>query len=150
MDAFDRKILALLQTDNLRTIEAVSQEVGLSPSACRRRMAAMRADGTIVADVSIVNRDLLGPSLMVLALVSLDRDTNEAHRSFRKLVNSLPEISHVYLVTGSADYVLTITVADMLAYERFAEATVMAAPDVRRTETLVVMARIKAQTWLPL
>ncbi|MBN8927828.1 MAG: AsnC family transcriptional regulator, partial [Rhodospirillales bacterium] len=47
LDAFDRRILGLLQEDADLPLQEVADRVGLSASACSRRIMRMRQDGTI-------------------------------------------------------------------------------------------------------
>ena len=58
LDAFDRKILALLETDARRTGGQLSEAVGLSPAACLRRLQRLRKTGAIEREVAILSPDV--------------------------------------------------------------------------------------------
>ena len=47
LDNFDIKLLNLMQTDTRRTARELSEAVGLSPSACMRRLNRLRETGII-------------------------------------------------------------------------------------------------------
>src|SRR5580765_4603098 len=47
LDEFDHKILIELERDGVLTAAALAEKVGLSPSACHRRVKAMEAAGVI-------------------------------------------------------------------------------------------------------
>lgn len=142
LDAFDHAILEVVRRDNQITYEALGERVGLSPSSCRRRLAALRKSGVIVADVSVIDPGKLGLNVTLHALVTLDRDAAETHRSFRAIVASAPEIIACTYVTGPADYVMTIHVASMAAYEELSD-RLFSGPPVKRVETMVAMRSIK-------
>jgi len=55
LDKFDRRILAILQTDARRSAELIGAEIGLSASAVQRRIVRLREEGVIVAEVAIVD-----------------------------------------------------------------------------------------------
>eukprot|EP01037_Dinobryon_pediforme_P007790 gene7790-7856_t len=104
LDPLDHAILAIVQRDNLVTHEALGAQVGLSASSCRRRLAALRKTGVIVADIAVVDPARIGLAITVHTLITLDRDAAEAHRTFRAIVAAAPEIVACHYVTGPADY----------------------------------------------
>ena len=59
LDSFDRKILKIVQSNNRVTSEKLAKDVGLSSSACQRRLNSMRKDGVIKKDVSVLDRNKL-------------------------------------------------------------------------------------------
>ena len=142
LDALDHAILKIVQRDNQITHDALGAQVGLSPSSCRRRLAAMRKAGVIIADVAIVDPGRIGLNITLHALVTLDRDAAEAHRAFRAIVNGAPEILSCHYVTGPADYLATICVASMAEYEAMSDRLFSRSP-VRRVETMVEMRSVK-------
>lgn len=56
MDDFDRKILALLQENARLTADQLGERVGLSASACHRRLKRLRESGVIEAEIAVVSR----------------------------------------------------------------------------------------------
>lgn len=142
IDALDHAILKIVQHDNRITHEALGERIGLSSSSCRRRLAALRKGGVIVADVAIVDRRKIGLSVTLHALVTLDRDAAEVHRAFRGIVAAAPDIVSCAYVTGPADYLITICVASMDDYEELADRLFSGSP-VKRVETMVELKAIK-------
>ncbi len=142
LDALDHAILSAVQRNNQITHQALGDRVGLSASSCRRRLAAMRKAGVIVADVSIVEPRKIGLNVTLHVLITLERDATEVHRVFRSLVSAAPEIISCTYVTGPADYLAMIYVASMANYEELAERLFNRSP-VKRFETMVEMRTIK-------
>lgn len=148
LDDFDRRLLQALQRDNRQTGEELAELAGLSPAACLRRVQKLRDAGIIERDVSILAPAAVGQGLTAIVLITIERDRVTGLDSFKTLMADVPEVMQCYYVTGSADYVLILSVPDMPAYEAFAAHYFMR-PTVRRFETLMVMSRIKFETALP-
>lgn len=63
LDAIDRNILRLLRLDARRSNASLAAEVGLSPSACLRRIKLMEQAGVIRGYSPIPDPQLAGPQL---------------------------------------------------------------------------------------
>jgi len=96
MDAFDRKLLDLVQDDNQRTAEALSAAVGLSPSACQRRLKRLRRDGVIVGDVAVLAPDAVGRHLTMIVEVTLTRERPDLVDAFKRSMQQTPEVMQCY------------------------------------------------------
>jgi Lrp/AsnC family transcriptional regulator, leucine-responsive regulatory protein len=145
LDRVDEKILAILQSNNQLTCDEMAELVSVSPSSCRRRMAALRKNGTIVADVSIINPDVLGEKLVVIALVTLERDTPDAHAAFRRAMVELPQVLDCEYVAGYCDYVVRFKLSSMAQYESLTDRHFTADLAVKRVDSLVVMKAVKGR-----
>lgn len=143
LDRIDERILHHLQRNNRLTYARLSELVAVSPSSCRRRVEALRRSGAIVADVSIVNPELAGPRFTVIALVTLERDTPDAHAAVRRLLQALPEVAQCHYVAGAYDYVVQFALGSVEEYERLVERSLTAHPAIRRTESLTVLKDVK-------
>ena len=149
MDKFDRQILNLLQHNRL-TAEQLSETVGLSPSACLRRVKHLKDVGVIEREVVVVSPKAAGRSLTIIVTVRFHEESVDHHREFQKLVINHPLVTQCYYVTGSSDFVMILNAADMSEYDRFATTYLLDAPNVRQFETQVVMKTIKRSLALPL
>ncbi|NJR77795.1 Lrp/AsnC family transcriptional regulator [Sphingomonas corticis] len=149
LDGHDRALLRLLQVDAARTADDLAQEVPLSPSAITRRVRRLHEDGTIVADVAIVS-DRVAPFLSALVDVQLDRHALAEVDAVLRRLCAAPEVQALMEVTGPSDLALLVVVADMHAFNAFADAMLGSDPVVRRYETRFVKKRRKFTTALPL
>jgi len=145
LDRVDEKLLAILQANNQLTFAEIAERVSISPSSCRRRIEALRRNGTIVADVSIINPAVLGERLVVIALVTLERDTPEIHAAFRRAMLDLPEVLDCEYVTGPCDYVVRFSLTSMAQYDTLSDQHFTADPSVKRVDSLVVMKAVKGR-----
>ena len=134
-----------MQSNNQLTCHEMAERVAISASSCRRRIEALRRSGTIVADVSIINPDVLGESLIVVALVTLERDTPDGHAAFRRAMLDLPQVLDCEYVAGHCDYVVRFKLASMAQYESLTDRYFTADPVVKRVDSLVVMKAVKGR-----
>ena len=149
MDATDAKILILLQKDARITTEALGEAVGLSATACQRRIKNLRRTGVIEADIVVVSPKAVGRPLMMLVSVTLERERADNIDRFKTALLRTPEIMQVYNVTGDADFVLLVTARDMDGYVTFTRRFFSQNFDIKGFKTAVVMERVKAGFFVP-
>jgi DNA-binding Lrp family transcriptional regulator len=134
-DDRDRKILALLKVDAWMTYAALGESVNLSASAVQRRVERLIADGTLLgARAELAAEPRAGLTLYLLA--ELTEDSAATVRRLAQTVCRAPEVREAHYVTGEADIVLKLALADMAHYDRFIAAHVNPEPAIRRFKTL--------------
>lgn len=148
MDSFDKKILEIVQLNNLLSSERIAEQVNLSASAVQRRLKRLRKDGIIEADVAIVSPQASGKLLTIVVEVTLEqgRPLSAVLDEFKRLINATPEVMQCYHVTGNADFILIIAVKDMPDYETLTHRLFIDNQSVRRFQTSFVISRVKART----
>lgn len=119
LDDFDRRILALMQENSRRTGAELSAAVGLSSAACLRRLQRLRDEGVIAREVAILSPEHRERRVTVFVLLTVERDRPDREDQFSRRMRDAPEVVQCYHVTGSADYLLGIEVADLEDYQRF-------------------------------
>jgi DNA-binding Lrp family transcriptional regulator len=132
IDEFDHRILVELERDGALTAAALSERVGLSPSACHRRVKAMEAAGVIEGYAVILSEKALGRSATIFVAVTLDNQKSETMAAFERAVAQCREVQDCHLMTGESDYLLRIVIADDDRYERVHQETLSRLPGVRR------------------
>ena len=150
LDRIDVKLLEAVQRNNRITSEELSQMVGLSPTACQRRLKRLRDDKIIEADVAIVSPKAVGRPISMLVMVSLERERADIIDRFKAAIRATREVMAGYYVTGEADFVIVVTAANMDEYEQFSRRFFYGNPDIKGFKTLVVMDRVKAGFTLPI
>ena len=152
MDSFDKKILDIVQQNNLLSTERIAEQVNLSPSAVQRRLKRLRKDGIIEADVAIVSPQASGKLLTIIVEVTLEqeRPLSSVLDEFKKLVLAAPEVMQCYHITGNADFILIIAAKDMQEYEALTHRLFIDNQSVRRFQTSFVISKIKSRTIVPL
>ena len=150
IDAFDLKILKLIQENNKITSEVLAKEVGLSSSACQRRINSMRKAKVIKKDISVIDQHVIGRQITIVVQVLSDKEGVEHYDDFKKLMLNAPEVMQCYYVTGDYDYVLIATFKDMGEYEIFTKKYFLENSNIKRFSSMVVMNRVKENLSIPL
>lgn len=149
LDAFDRKLLALVQRDADRTADALADEVGLSSSAVLRRLKRLRDDGVIVATSAVVDPLKAGKPNFFLAALEIERERPELIARLRQWLAAEEGIQQVYYVTGTADFMLVVVAPDVGAYDALMSRLMADNPNVRRFTTNVVLGIGKRSLFVP-
>lgn len=150
MDKFDAAILDAIQSNNRLTAEALSKLVHLSPDSCRKRLAKLRAEGYVDADIAVLNPGKLGRGLMLIVEVALTSERPADLDRFRETMKSAPEVMQCYYITGASDFLLILSASDMADYEVFTRRYFFAEENIMKFRTSVVMDRVKAGFSIPL
>lgn len=118
MDAIDRRIVNLLQTDGRMTNADLAERIHLSPSACLRRVRRLEEDGVIEGYVTLVAQAAIGKPANIYVEVTLSSQNDETLEAFEAAVMECPDIMECHLMSGNADYLLRVVAADTADYER--------------------------------
>ena len=115
----DLKILERLQSDGRMTNQQLSEEVGLSPSPCLRRVRQLEESGVISGYVALVRPDAVGLGVTAFVRIRLDQQDDNHLTLFEAAISGFPEVMECYLMTGEADYQLRVLVRSLGEFEDF-------------------------------
>ncbi len=118
LDTRDRQLLRLLQTDGRTTNAELAQAVGMSESACLRRVKLLESRGLIERFAAVIDQRAAGFPLSVFVTVTLAAQSGESLQAFERAIADIPEVMECYLMTGSADYLLRLVARDIDDLER--------------------------------
>jgi DNA-binding Lrp family transcriptional regulator len=150
LDRFDRAILQVLQTDGRISNTELAQRVGLSESACLRRVRALEESGLIERYAAILNQQKAGLPVNVFVNITLDRQDEQDLRKFEEAVRKIPEVMECYLMTGEYDYTLRVVVADTADFERVHSKHLTRLPGVARVHSSFALRTVQKARELPL
>jgi len=150
IDQFDRKILALLQTDARLTNNDLSERVNLSPSQCSRRRQRLEEEGFVQGYRAVLDRDRLGFGLVNVVTVTLATHNRDNARRFGELIRNLPEVQEAHALTGEMDYILKVVTRDLKALSEFVNGVLLPHDSVQHVKTAIVLETLKETTSLPL
>ena len=139
MDRTDRAILTNLQEDARISNVELAQKVGLSASACLRRVATLERDGVIDGYSANLNLDSLGHSVLVLVRITLQGQSAEMLGEFEEAVLKIPQVMACFLLAGEEDYLLRIAAKDVADFGRIHTTYLSALPHVMRMESNFVL-----------
>ncbi|MTI45340.1 transcriptional regulator, AsnC family [Roseibium hamelinense] len=146
LDRIDRHILDVLQSDGRIANADLAETVGLSPSACLRRMRALEEAGVIDKYVALLNQRKIGRRMDVFVEISLIGQSNEVLEGFERAVARSAEIMECFLMAGDADYMLRVTAADPADFERIHREELARLPGVARMKSLFAIRPIVRKT----
>ncbi|MCG8511723.1 MAG: Lrp/AsnC family transcriptional regulator, partial [Rhodospirillales bacterium] len=104
LDAIDCKILQGLQHNARISNADLARDVGLSASACSRRVRDLEQSGIIQRYAMIVDPEAAGMPVSVFISVTLEKQAEQDLEIFESAIADLPEVMECYLMTGDSDY----------------------------------------------
>jgi len=138
-----------LQRDSRLTMQELAQKVGMSSSACWRRVKRLEEDGVIDRYAVIANTRKAGFGLSSMVHISLARHEQKHVENFIREVLRHPEVLECFATSGEADFHLRVVVEDIDAYNVFLDDFVFKLPGVSQVRSNIVLKEIKADTALP-
>lgn len=150
IDAFDRKILALLQEDARLTNNDLAERVNLSPSQCSRRRQRLEQEGLIRRYRAVLDRQSLGFPLVSMVSVTLATHNRDNAQRFASLVGGLAQVLEAHALTGEMDYVLKVATPDLKSLADFVNEVLLPHESVQHVKTAIVLQTLKETTALPL
>jgi len=145
----DQLLLHELQKDSRLTMQQLAQRVGMSSSACWRRVRNLEETGVIDRYAALVNPRKAGFTLSSMTLVSLERHEEKNVENFVREVMRHPEVLECFATSGEADFHLRVVVEDMDAYNAFLDDFIFRLPGVSQVRSNIVLKEIKVDTALP-
>lgn len=149
MDHLDKRILIELQTNCRQPIAELAEKVGLSTSACHRRVKLLEDSGHIRGYAADLDGKKLGCMIEFFVEVSLHSQQGEALEAFEAAVRRIPEVMECYLMTGEADYLLRVTAKDTAGYEHAYRNRISKLPGVARIQSSLVLRTVREWNGYP-
>ncbi len=150
LDAFDTRLLRALQQDARLTNQLLAEHVGLSPSQCSRRRAALEESGVITGYRADLNSAKLGFSLLVFVQVTLSTHSRDNAARFRDLVAGVAAIQECYALTGDADYLLKAILPGLADLATLVNNVLLPHETVSHVRSSIVFDTLKNTPTLPL
>jgi len=113
LDRTDFAILRLLTKDAWLSNKQIAAAVGLAPSSCHERIKSLRARGVLLGAHAEVNLEAIGFALEAVLFVQLGKLEVDVVDDFVGSTATLPEVRHVFLVSGRSDLIVDVVVRDM-------------------------------------
>lgn len=142
-DATTDRILRELRRDGRLPNTELAARVGLSPSACLRRVQELERRGVIAGYRAVIPPAARGIGFAAYVTVGLSRHTTETTRAFERLCLASPAVRECHNITGTVEYLLRVEVADLGAYKDFHRDVLGDFPYLATITTHVLMASPK-------
>ncbi|MCK5042375.1 MAG: Lrp/AsnC family transcriptional regulator [Sphingomonadales bacterium] len=150
LDNIDRAILNNLQNDGRLSNVELSKLVGLSESACLRRVKNLEENDIIGKYVMLMNQAAAGKPDNVFVQVTLNSQQQETLLKFEDAVKHVPEVMECYLMSGDQDYMLRVVVKDARDYERIHMTVLTSLPEVSRIKSNFALRKVLKKTQIEL
>lgn len=138
-DEINQHILQELSRDGRISNLELAERVGLSPSACLRRVQELEREGIIAGYRAVLDRSKLGIGFVAYVTVGLNQHTKAAQEAFEKAISRAPEVIECHNITGTIEYLLRVEAADLVAYKTFHTDVLGVLPQVHSITSYVVM-----------
>ena len=144
----DVRILEILQVDATRSLESISEEIGVSLNTCWRRVRKLETDGILERRVALVDNAKIGLPLTVFISVRTNDHSKAWSDRFTKAVDGVPEIVEFYRLAGDVDYILKMMVGSVSDYDRVYQGLI-AKVSLSDVSASFAMEKLKFTTELP-
>ena len=139
MDQITDKILRELSRDGRISNLMLAEAVGLSPSACLRRVQELERTDVIKGYRARLDPEQTGRAYVVYVAVGLAEHSKAAQLGFERAMQAAPEVAECHNVAGAFEYMLRVEVADLPAYKTFHTEKLGTVPHVRSITSYMVM-----------
>ncbi|QNK64266.1 Lrp/AsnC family transcriptional regulator [Pedobacter sp. PAMC26386] len=143
LDGFDIAILNILQLDNTTPQREIGDTINLSAAAVNRRIKRMQDTGVIQANVAVINPAKVGHPITLIIEVEIENEQINFIEEAKEKFITCAEVQQCFYVTGEADFILIISVANMEEYGHFTKRMFFRNSNVKRFKTFVTMDRVK-------
>ena len=150
LDHLDRRILRLLQKSGRISNLDLSEQVGLSASACHRRVQQLEKSGDINQYVALLNPRKIGVPTTVFVEITLRGQADEVLEAFEKAVALVPAVLECHLMAGTADYMLKVVAEDTEDFARIHRQYLARLPGVAQMQSSFALRTVFKTTALPL
>ncbi|GAB1380572.1 Lrp/AsnC family transcriptional regulator [Pararhodobacter aggregans] len=138
-DPVNEKILRELSQDGRLSNLLLAERVGLSPSACLRRVQELERRGVIKGYRAVLDPAQTGRGFVAYIAVGLSQHTKASQHGFERAIARAPQVRECHNVTGTIEYLLRVEVEDLAAYKHFHTEILGTLPQVNSISTYVVM-----------
>jgi DNA-binding Lrp family transcriptional regulator len=139
IDAIGERILRELSRNGRISNLDLAEMVGLSSSACLRRVQDLERRGVIAGYRAVIDRGKLGIGFTAYVTVGLSVHTRDAQQAFERAIARSPEVIECHNVTGAFEYILRVEAVDLAAFKYFHTEVLGTLPQVNAISSYVVM-----------
>lgn len=139
MDEIDQEILRALTKEGRISNLKLAERVGLSASACLRRVQELEKSGIIKGYRACLGREALGLGFLAYLGVGLNAHTKDAQQAFERAMSRATEVVECHNTTGAIEYLLRVECADLKAYKVFHTDVLGTLPQVASITTYVIL-----------
>ena len=149
LDATDRRLLGILQSDASLSNQELAARAATSPATALRRVRRLVDAGVIERRIAILSPQAIGDGLTALVEITLDRQGAEHLEAFEARAVHDSAVQQVYRVSPGPDFMLVVFAADMAAYHALVQRLFTQDANVRNVKAFFSVKRAKFDPRLP-
>lgn len=150
LDAIDRELLRLLQTDCKQTNKELASKLNLSVTAVYERIRKLERNEVIQKYVTLINKEKVQKGLVVFCQIKLVQHAKEYLTKFEQEITQLEEVLECFHISGEYDYLLKVIVKDMEAFRTFMVTKLTTLNHIGSTQSSFVINEVKNTTTITL
>jgi len=143
-DEFDIRILQEMKRDGRISIQALSEDIGLSATPIARRLKRLEDAGIIKGYTALIDEAALGFEVSVFVSVKLDRQIDHGLSAFEAEIAQFPEVVDCWLMTGNRDYMMRVVTRNLIEFENFLVGRLTKISCVAEIESSIPLRRVKS------
>lgn len=132
-------MLAALHLDGRISVTDLANKVGLSTSACSRRLSDLQRSGAITGYQAIIDPAVFGLDLETLAWVTLKQGDAATVEDFELALAAIEEVRSAERLFGEPDYLIRIRTRDIDHYQRVRDQRLASLPAIQKITSTIVM-----------
>jgi DNA-binding Lrp family transcriptional regulator len=143
IDDIDRILLDALSENARITNADLAERAGIAQSTCITRVRNLVKQGVIEGFHARINPSALGNGMQVLISVTLRASARQQLSQFMDEMKALPEVTQVFFLGGTEDFILHLTARDSDHVRDFVLEHLSANPAVANTRTNMIFQHLK-------
>lgn len=143
IDDINNRILSALEADGRLSNVDLADKIGLSPSACLRRVQELERQGIIAGYRAVIDRTKLGGVITAFVMVGLSAHLKKDAQAFERAMAAAQQVRTCHNVTGAVEYLLRVEVTDLQAYKDFHANTLGTLPQVSSITSYISLGAAK-------
>ncbi len=143
LNKINARILRELTANGRISNAELATRVGLSPSACLRRVQELERTQVITGYRAQLNHEKMGIGCIAYVTVGLNDHTKAAQLAFEQAITLSPLVRECHNITGSYEYLLRIETTNLITFKSFHTDVLGVLPQVSSITTFVVMSSPK-------
>jgi len=146
MDATDKKILEILQTDAMKTAKEMASELSLTTTPIYERIKKLENAGFIKQYVALLDADLLGKNIVVFMNITIRDHHSDKRNEFVKQLQSLESVVELYHTSGTYDFLAKVRFSNIKEYKEFLLNDVTSISNISDIDSQIVLEEVKYST----
>ncbi len=144
LDATDIRILSAVQKHGQLSKTRLAEIVNLSPTPCWARLTRLKAAGYIRGYHADIALDRIADVTRVVVTVSLAHHRKSDFDRFEAHIREIDEITGCIATGGGMDYVMTVLVPSLAAFQNLMDSLLAAELGIERYMTYIVTREVKS------